>query len=114
MIFGGFGPRRRSRIRAQRTVFVSATFCPIWKSVSAVSKSVYEPGWPSLMFAILFLGGVECMLIGFVGLYINTIFLEAKGRPSYIIKDVMRPPVEPGERDSSAHVAERGHQHSHA
>ena len=95
--------------------FVISTVSLLYLVVILVQKvlGLYEPGWPSLMFAILFLGGVECMLIGFVGLYINTIFLEAKGRPSYIIKDVMRPPGDRDGRGGTPHVAERS-QHSHA
>ena len=49
----------------------------------------YEPGWPALMAAILFLGGVQLLMLGFVGLYINIIFLNTKGRPDYIIKDII-------------------------
>jgi dolichol-phosphate mannosyltransferase len=36
----------------------------------------YEPGWPALMAAILFLGGVQLLMLGVVGLYINVIFLN--------------------------------------
>ncbi|MBF0480629.1 MAG: glycosyltransferase family 2 protein [Desulfovibrionaceae bacterium] len=49
----------------------------------------YVPGWPALMAATLFLGGVMLMVMGFLGLYINIIFLETKGRPNYIIKDII-------------------------
>lgn len=50
----------------------------------------YEPGWPALMAAILFLGGMQLTVLGFLGLYINVIFLQTKGRPNYIIKDLVR------------------------
>lgn len=51
----------------------------------------YTPGWPSIMFAILFLGGIQLTLNGLVGLYINTIYLESKDRPNYIVKNVVYP-----------------------
>lgn len=49
----------------------------------------YEPGWPALMAAILFLGGVQLMMLGVLGLYINVIFLNSKGRPDYIVRSVI-------------------------
>lgn len=43
------------------------------------------PGWTALMAIILFLGGIQLLTIGIIGLYINAIFLETKGRPNYIV-----------------------------
>jgi dolichol-phosphate mannosyltransferase len=50
----------------------------------------YTPGWPALMCAILFIGGVQMMMMGFIGLYVGAIFRETKGRPLYIIKEILR------------------------
>jgi len=49
----------------------------------------YVPGWPAIMASILFLGGVQLTMLGVVGLYIDTIYLESKGRPNYIVKEVI-------------------------
>jgi polyisoprenyl-phosphate glycosyltransferase len=49
----------------------------------------YVPGWPAIMSAILLSGGVQMMMLGFVGLYVGAIFRETKGRPQYLIKDVV-------------------------
>ena len=51
----------------------------------------YEPGWPALMAAILFLGGMQLFVLGVLGLYINTIFINTRGRPNYIVKGVIAP-----------------------
>ena len=43
------------------------------------------PGWSAIMVTILFLGGVQLITIGILGLYISSIYLETKRRPNYII-----------------------------
>ncbi|MBN9545547.1 MAG: glycosyltransferase family 2 protein [Alphaproteobacteria bacterium] len=46
------------------------------------------PGYPSLMVAIMFFGGIQLFSIGLVGEYVGRIFNETKGRPIYIIDKI--------------------------
>ena len=45
------------------------------------------PGWSSLMFVILIIGGMLMVLLGFIGVYVGYIFQEVKRRPVYLIKE---------------------------
>ncbi len=44
------------------------------------------PGWSSLMFVLLVVGGSIMIMLGFVGVYIGFIFQEVKRRPIYITR----------------------------
>lgn len=44
-------------------------------------------GWPSLVCIIVFLGGIQLLCLGIIGLYISKIYLETKKRPIYIVRD---------------------------
>lgn len=44
------------------------------------------PGWSSLMFVILSVGGFLMVILGFVGIYIGYIFQQVKGRPPYVVR----------------------------
>ncbi|MGQ9833837.1 MAG: glycosyltransferase family 2 protein [Candidatus Villigracilaceae bacterium] len=44
------------------------------------------PGWSSLMFVILIVGGMLMVLLGFIGIYVGYIFQEVKRRPVYLLK----------------------------
>jgi glycosyltransferase involved in cell wall biosynthesis len=44
------------------------------------------PGFPSLIVAIMFFGGIQLLSIGILGEYIARIFTEVKQRPKYLIE----------------------------
>ncbi len=43
-------------------------------------------GWTSLIASVLFIGGIQMILIGIVGIYLGKLFVQSKQRPNYIIK----------------------------
>ena len=44
-------------------------------------------GWPSMICIIVFLGGLQLLMIGIVGAYISKIYIETKRRPMYFIDE---------------------------
>lgn len=44
------------------------------------------PGFPTLVVAIMFLGGIQLLSIGILGEYIARIFTEVKQRPHYLLQ----------------------------
>lgn len=82
--------------------FFIAALAGIYLMVILVQKLFgwHEPGWPAIMATMLLLGGVQLIVLGFIGLYINVIFHEVKRRPNYIVKDVLVREQERDQEDS--------------
>ncbi|MDF1577731.1 MAG: glycosyltransferase family 2 protein [Desulfobulbales bacterium] len=53
--------------------------------VRTLVYGVDVPGYASLLTSILFLGGVQLISIGVLGEYLGRVYMEVKGRPSYIV-----------------------------
>jgi glycosyltransferase involved in cell wall biosynthesis len=47
-------------------------------------------GWASTMTVLLFLGGVQLFVMGVLGEYLGRMFMQSKGRPLFIIRDINR------------------------
>ena len=50
---------------------------------------VWVPGWTLLFIAMMFLGGMQMLSIGVAGEYIGRIYTEVKGRPLYLVREVL-------------------------
>jgi dolichol-phosphate mannosyltransferase len=49
-------------------------------------------GWSSLMAVVLLLGGVQLLCIGVLGEYLGRVYRETKGRPLYVVNEVLGGP----------------------
>lgn len=50
-------------------------------------------GWASTWVIVLFMGSVQLFCLGILGEYIRRIFVETKGRPAYIVREVVYAPA---------------------
>ena len=57
----------------------------VWVLVDALYQHTAPRGWASTIGIVLFMGAAQLIGLGIIGEYIRLIFLEAKGRPTYII-----------------------------
>jgi glycosyltransferase involved in cell wall biosynthesis len=71
--------------------------------VRTIVRGVDVPGFASLLVAVLFLGSLQLIGIGVLGEYIGRIYIEAKARPTYLVRRVHgdRSPQDPGSRTGS-------------
>jgi dolichol-phosphate mannosyltransferase len=47
------------------------------------------PGWTSLMAAIGLLAGMQFLMLGIIGAYLGRLYDQAKGRPLFVIRDIV-------------------------
>lgn len=65
--------------------------CSFFYALYAIYVSIFTTeavaGWTSTIASILFIGGIQLMMIGIVGIYLGKLFSESKKRPNYIIEE---------------------------
>lgn len=68
------------------TTALAAFVYAVWVIYKTLVHGDPVAGYPSLMVAILFLGGIQLMTIGVLGEYLGRMFDETKQRPLYFVK----------------------------
>ncbi len=57
--------------------------------IRALTGRVGVPGYASIFAGMMFLSGVQMIFLGVIGEYLARIYREAKGRPYYVIDDII-------------------------
>lgn len=57
-------------------------------------------GWTSILVSVLIVGGIQLLCLGLIGEYLGKLFIDAKARPGYIVKESS---LGSGERGESRH-----------
>jgi polyisoprenyl-phosphate glycosyltransferase len=76
-------------LRVATYIGVASAFAAFASGLWIVIKTLLwgDPvaGYPSLMVAMLFLGGVQLMALGVIGEYLGRLYEESKARPLYLV-----------------------------
>jgi dolichol-phosphate mannosyltransferase len=77
-----------------------------WVVVGAFCSPETPRGWASTVIVVLFMSAAQLLSLGVIGEYVRRIFLEIKGRPNYIVREVLPAAhAPPGSADASRRAA---------
>ncbi|HEY3449428.1 MAG TPA: glycosyltransferase family 2 protein [Myxococcales bacterium] len=61
----------------------------VWVLVERFVTHTAILGWPSMVIAVCLLGGAQLVSLGILGEYIGRIYDEVRGRPNYVVGEVL-------------------------
>ena len=92
------------------TTALAAFLYALWIVYKTLAHGDPVAGYPSLMVAILFFGGIQLMTIGVLGEYLGRMFDETKQRPLYFVKEYQPARFVPRELTAEALSTQSGEQ----
>jgi len=69
-------------------IFTASTIVILSLLIEWLNYGESTSGWASLILSIWFLGGLNMLSLGVIGVYISKIFIETKNRPRVIVSEV--------------------------
>ncbi|MDR0522629.1 MAG: glycosyltransferase family 2 protein [Planctomycetaceae bacterium] len=69
------------------SVAVFSIFYGLYIVADTVFRGIDTPGFPTLIAAISFLGGMQLIALGILGEYVGRIYLETKHRPLFVVQE---------------------------
>jgi glycosyltransferase involved in cell wall biosynthesis len=73
-------------------VMAAIGFAAAINSIRGALLGQTVPGWSSLMAAIGLLTGVQFLMLGIIGAYLGRLYDQSKGRPLFLIRDIVGGP----------------------
>jgi glycosyltransferase involved in cell wall biosynthesis len=76
-----------------------------------IDPSLAPKGFTTLLAVVLFLGGIQLLCLSIIGSYLAHMYEEIKGRPAYLVDEVLNPPRQRDESDvgPEAGSTQQGH-----
>lgn len=70
------------------SIFVGYIFHVLYQHF--IRGNALVPGWTSIMCAITIFGAIQLLMLGVFGEYLGRIYEQSKGRPLFIVQDIVR------------------------
>jgi dolichol-phosphate mannosyltransferase len=83
-------------------VMAAIGFAAAINSIQGALRGETVPGWSSLMAAIGLLTGVQFLMLGIIGAYLGRLYDQSKGRPLFLIRDIVGGPDGSGAAEEPA------------
>jgi dolichol-phosphate mannosyltransferase len=78
----------------------------VWVFTDAICNDRTPRGWASTMAVVLFMGAIQLVSLGIMGEYVRRIFIECKGRNTYVIREVAKQAPEQVASNGRGHAPE--------
>ena len=67
-----------------------ASLYALWAVFQRLFLDTSPQGFTALIVAITFFAGIQLLFLGLIGEYLGRVYDEAKGRPNFVVTDVVR------------------------